>query len=89
LYGQVFSISFVLFGFFEMGLGYLILKSNYFPRWFGWLWVLAGVGAATFLWPSFATSIFPVILTLDAVELVLAIWLIVKGPQIDSLPLNA
>jgi hypothetical protein len=84
LYGSVFSISFVLFGFFEMLLGYLILKSNYFPRWFGWLWIVAGVGATSFLWPPFATKIFPVILAFDVVELALAIWLIAKGPLIDS-----
>jgi hypothetical protein len=84
MYNQVFSISFVLFGFFEMVLGYLILNSRYFPRWFGWLWIVAGIGAATFLWPPFATLIFPVILFFDAVELVLAIWLIVKGPAIDA-----
>lgn len=84
MYGQVYSISFVMFGLFEIMLGYLILSSNYFPRWFGWLWIVAGIGAATFLWPPFATSIFPVILAFDVVELVLAIWLIVKGPAIDS-----
>jgi len=84
MYTQVFSISFVLFGFFEVVLGYLILNSRYFPRWFGWLWVVAGIGAATFLWPPLATRIFPAILFFDAVELVLAIWLIVKGPAIDA-----
>jgi hypothetical protein len=84
LYGNVFSVSFVLFGFFELLLGYLILRSNYFPWWFGWLWVVAGVGAATFLWPPFATRIFPVILAFDVVELALAVWLIVNGPVIDA-----
>ena len=84
MFGRVFHISFVLFGFFEMVLGYLILKSTFLPRWLGWLFIVAGVGGATFLWPPFATSIFPVILALDAAELILAIWLVVKGPAIDT-----
>ncbi len=83
MFGRVFHISFVLFGFFEMVLGYLILKSTFLPRWLGWLFIVAGVGAATFLWPPFATSIFPVILALDAAELILAVWLVVKGRAID------
>ena len=84
MFGRVFHISFVLFGFFEMVLGYLILKSTFLPRWLGWLFIVAGVAAATFLWPPFATSIFPVILALDAAELILAVWLVVKGRAIDT-----
>ena len=84
MFNRVFDISFVLFGFFEIVLGYLILKSIFLPRWLGWLFIIAGVAAATFLWPPFATSISPVILALDAAELILAIWLVVKGPAIDT-----
>jgi hypothetical protein len=83
-FDHVFDISFVLFGFFEIVLGYLILKSTFLPRWLGWLFIVAGIGGTTFLWPPFATSIFPLILALNAAELIMAIWLIVKGPGIDK-----
>jgi len=83
MFSRVYNISFVLFGLFEIALGVLILKSTFLPRWLGWLWIVGGIAAATFLWPPFATSIFPLILALDIGELLLAVWLIVKGPAID------
>ncbi len=84
MFNRVFHVSFVLFGFFEIVLGYLITKSPSLPRWLGWLFIVAGVGGTTFLWPPLATSIFPVIVALGVGELILAIWLIVKGPTIDQ-----
>lgn len=86
MFSRVFNISFVLFGFFEIVLGYLILESTFLPRWLGWLFIIAGVGGLTFLWPPFATSIFPLIVALGVAELILAIWLMVRGPAIDRLP---
>ena len=83
MFSRVYNISFVLFGLFEIALGFLILKSTFLPRWLGWLWIVGGIAAATFLWPPLATAIFPLILALDIGELVLAVWLIVKGPAID------
>jgi hypothetical protein len=44
----------VIFGFYCLLLGYLILRSGFLPRWLGPLVALAGVGWLTFLWPSFA-----------------------------------
>ena len=83
MFNRVFHISFVLFAVFELATGYLILKSTFLPRWLGWLWIVAGVGAATFLWPPLATKIFPAIVALNVCELILALWLIVKGPAIS------
>ncbi|HJQ10283.1 MAG TPA: DUF4386 domain-containing protein [Gemmatimonadaceae bacterium] len=83
MFNRVFNVSFVLFGFFEIVLGYLILKSPFLRRWLGWVFIVAGVGGLTFLWPTFATRIFPVIVVLGIGELILAVWLIVKGPTID------
>ena len=83
MFNRVFHISFVLFAGFELATGYLILKSTFLPRWLGWLWIIAGVGAATFLWPPLATKIFPAIVALNVCELILALWLFVKGPAIS------
>jgi hypothetical protein len=79
LYKSVFHISFVLFGCFEMVIGFLILRSTFLPRWLGWWWIIAGVAAVMFLWPPLATSIFPLILAADTAELGLLVWLMVKG----------
>jgi hypothetical protein len=47
----------VIFGFYCLLLGYLILRSGFLPRWLGPLVALAGLGWLTFLWPSFAKQL--------------------------------
>ena len=84
MFSRVFLVSFVLFGFFELVLGYLILKSTFLPRWLGLLWMVAGVIGMTFLWPPLGMRIFPLVVAFSIGELILAIWLIVKGPAIDK-----
>ena len=44
----------VIFGFYCLLLGYLILRSRFLPRWLGPLVALAGFGWLTFLWPPLA-----------------------------------
>jgi len=85
LYNQVFHISFVLFGFFMLVLGYLIFKSTWLPRILGALWMSAGVGALTFVWPPLATALWPyVVLPLDGLaEISLMLWLVVKGVNVS------
>jgi len=83
MFSRVFNISFVLFGFFELVLGYLILKSTVLPRWLGLLWMAAGLVGLTFLWPPLGMSIFPLVMAFGVGELILAVWLIAKGPAID------
>jgi len=83
MFSRVFNVSFVLFGFFELVLGYLILKSNVLPRWLGILWMAAGVTGLTFLWPPLGMSIFPLVVAFGFGELILAVWLIVKGRAVD------
>jgi hypothetical protein len=84
MFSRVFHISFVLFGLFEILLGYLILKSTFLPRWLGWTWILAGVVGLTFLWPPLGMSIFPLVVAFSLGELILAVWLIVRAPAIDG-----
>jgi uncharacterized protein DUF4386 len=85
LYNQVFHISFILFGFFMLLLGYLIFRSTFLPRILGVLWMCAGVGALTFVWPPLATALWSyVVLPLDGLaELSLMLWLIVKGVNVS------
>jgi Domain of unknown function (DUF4386) len=84
MFSRVFNVSFALFGCFELVLGYLIFKSTFLPRWLGWLWMIAGVVGLTFLWPALGARIFPLVVAFSIGELILAIWLIVKGPAIDK-----
>ncbi|MFL5510114.1 MAG: DUF4386 domain-containing protein [Gemmatimonadaceae bacterium] len=80
VYNHVYDISFILFALFELALGYLIVKSRYVPRVFGWIWMASGGGWLTFLWPPLARTIWPVLFGLGGLaELGLVAWLLVKG----------
>jgi hypothetical protein len=81
LYRSVFQISFVLFACFELVTGFLIVKSTFLPRWLGWWWMAAGIIWLTFLWQPLATAIWPLLVAGGAAELVLPVWLIVKGTE--------
>ena len=84
LYAEIFNISFVLFGFFEVLLGYLIFKSTFLPRIIGLLWVCAGMGWLTYLWPPLAKTLsLYVVLPLGGLaEIALLFWLLVRGVNI-------
>ncbi len=85
LYAQTFQISFVMFALFEVVLGYLIYKSTYLPRFLGVLWVIAGVGGLTFLWPPLATALWPyALLPVGLAEIGLMLWLIVRGVDLPK-----
>ena len=79
LYRQVFDISFVLFGLFELVLGYLIYRSMFLPRLLGIWLICGGLGALMFLWPPLAHALWYLILALGAGEGALMLWLLVKG----------
>jgi hypothetical protein len=89
LYRSVFQISFVLFACFELITGYLILRSTFLPRWLGWWWMAAGTIWLTFLWPPLATSIWPLLVAGGAAELVLPVWLLVKGVDTSKWPTSS
>jgi hypothetical protein len=80
LYSQVFRISLVLFAFYDILLGYLIVRSHFVPRALGLILIVAGVGWMTFLWPPLATTLTPVVLPFGALaELLFMSWLVIKG----------
>jgi hypothetical protein len=82
LYAHVFDISFVLFAFFWVAIGFLILKSSFLPKWLGWWWVIGGAAWLLWLWPPLGRLLQPAILVVGLAELVFAVWLLVKG--VDS-----
>lgn len=84
LYPQVFYISLVLFGLFDILLGYLIYKSTFLPRFIGVWFMIGGVAALTFLWPPLAMELRPVVIGVGGTaELVLMLWLLVKGVDVS------
>lgn len=84
VYMQASNIVMVAFGFHVILVGYLIFRSTFLPRFLGVWLAIAGIcylinSFANFLAPSFAAHLSPSILIPGAVEIVLALWLLVMG----------
>jgi Domain of unknown function (DUF4386) len=78
------NILLVLFGCHVILVGALIFRSTFLPRWLGVWMAIAGVcyltnSFSSFLSPQFAAHLSPYILIPSAVEIVLALWLLVMG----------
>jgi hypothetical protein len=83
LYPRVFDISLVLFALFDFLLGYLIYKSTFLPRFIGLWFMIAGVVGLLFLWPPLGTALKYVVIPVGGLaEVVLMLWLIVKGVDV-------
>jgi hypothetical protein len=81
---QTANICLVLFGFYDVLIGYLIFRSFFLPRVLGVLMALAGLGWLIFLYPPVANSLSPYILVLGFLaELLLMLWLLVKGVNVQ------
>jgi hypothetical protein len=81
---QTANICLVLFGFYDLLIGYLIVKSTFLPRFLGALMALAGLAWLTFLYPPLANFLSPYILVLGFLaELLLMLWLLVKGVNVQ------
>ncbi len=83
MYSRVYYVSFVLFGLFDLCIGWLIFRSTFLPRFIGVLMMIGGLGALVFLWPPFATRFFVYLVAPGGVaELALLLWLLVMGVDI-------
>jgi len=84
LNNQAANLYLVLFGFYDLLIGYLIFKSMFLPRFLGVLMALAGLGWLTFLSPPFANHLSPYNLVLGFIaELSLMLWLLVMGVNVQ------
>ena len=77
----------IFFGAWLLPLGYLVYKSDYFPKVLGGLLVIGGIGMMgdTFLnilYPSYEGILKSVIEVLGLSELVFCAWLLVKGAKV-------
>ncbi len=90
LHGYGFSVGLIFFGMVCLLEGYLIFKSDFLPKTLGLMMQLAGVcylinSFALLLAPSLAGALFPFVLLPPLVaELSLALWLVVKGVDVDK-----
>jgi hypothetical protein len=79
-----YAVGMVLFGFYNILIGYLIFRSTFLPRILGVLLAISGLcyqidNFAGFLWPAFQAHLEPYILLPGVAELLLALWLVVMG----------
>lgn len=81
--GQACNLYLALFGFCCMLGGYVICRSTFLPRTLGILLVTAGVGYSTYLWPPLANYLYPYNLALGVGELLLGLWLLVFGVNVE------
>ena len=81
--GQAFNMYLAFFGLCCILGGYLIYRSTFLPRIFGVLLALAGVGYSTYLWPPLANALYPYNLALGVGELLLGLWLLVFGVNVE------
>jgi hypothetical protein len=84
LHAQGSNISMVLFGTYNLLIGYLIFRSTFLPRVLGVLLAFLGLCYlincfANFLAPAFAAHLVPYILVPGVAEIWLALWLLVMG----------
>jgi len=83
LYGQAVDICLVFFAFYDLLIGYLILRSVFLPRILGVGMAIAGLGCLTFLAPPLAIYLSPYILLVSFIaELSLCVWLLVIGVDV-------
>lgn len=79
LYNQAYSIALVAFAFFDILIGYLIVKATFLPRILGMMMALAGLAFLAFLAPAFGARNLQWILILGVGEGLVILWLLVKA----------
>lgn len=77
-YGKAYNISLVFFAFQLLLISYLTYRSTFLPRWLGVL-VALGAGWLAFLYPPLARALWPYIALSSVGEVLLILWLLVKG----------
>jgi uncharacterized protein DUF4386 len=83
LYTESYCIALVCFGFFDLMVGYLVFKSTFMPRILGLMMMLAGLAIMPFLVPAFGIRYFAWMLPFAVGEILVILWLIVKGVDVE------
>jgi hypothetical protein len=88
LFEYGFAIALVFFGCYCLLFGYLIFRSTFFPRVIGGLLAIEGLlylitSFAKFLSPAVAARVFPYLAASGLAEIVLCLWLLVMGVNVQ------
>jgi hypothetical protein len=86
LHKQGYLIAQIFFGLWLFPLGYLVLKSGFFPRVLGMLLILATFGHlieifTAFLFPNYAVVTYPGLIIATIGEFSFCFWLLIKGAK--------
>jgi hypothetical protein len=89
LHDYGFGIDLVFFGFACLVYGYLLFRSDYFPKTLGVLMAIAGLSYLTnsftlILAPAYAGRILLILVLALAGELSLCLWLLVRGVNVSK-----
>ena len=89
LHGHGYDLGLIFFGFSNLILGYLIIKSDYFPALLGYGLIAASLvyltGSFTlFLSPEHASMMEPIYVVPLIAELSFCFWLLVKGVRVPT-----
>ena len=79
LYSQTYGIAIIFFALYMLLAGYLIFRSTFIPRIIGVLLMIAGLVWLIFLSPLLGAAYLSYIIPFAIGELVLTLWLLVKG----------
>lgn len=81
-------IAHIFWGLWLLPMGWLIARAGYLPAWIGWLLIIAGFGylADTVLWALMPTVPFTIAEYTFAGEVILPLWLLIKGVNKARLP---
>ncbi|EAR07447.1 DUF4386 domain-containing protein [Reinekea blandensis] len=81
-------IAHIFWGLWLLPMGWLIARSGYLPAWIGWLLIIAGFGYLidTLLWSLMSEVPFTVAEYTFAGEIILPLWLLIKGVNKSRVP---
>lgn len=83
LYGQCYNTSLIFFALYGVLTGYLAYRSTFLPRVLGIAFIVAGIGWLVFIWPPLAKALYPWMLATGLGEGVFALWLMIKGVNVE------
>jgi hypothetical protein len=89
MHSHGYDLGLLFFGLSNLILGYLVIKSNYFPGILGYGLLAAAVAYLTgsltrFLFPDYASVVEPIYVIPLIAELSFCLWLLVKGVKVSD-----
>ena len=88
MHSHGYDLGLVFFGFSSLFLGYLVIKSEFFPKILGYGLIAAAVvyltGSLTrFIFPGYVSIMTPIYIVPLIAELTFCLWLLIKGVRVQ------